>query len=160
MAIYDAGKFSDSGRPRTNTEIFTPQWVVNDMLDMLEKESQDVFLPEKTFLEPACGEGAFVVEILHRKFANCKTKADYRTAIASVYGFDIQADNIRHTIENVTALCREYFKPNKDDLQTINDRYILCDSLKVMRLLANDDKLNVLNPLLQECRKNPESPPL
>lgn len=144
MSLYDAGTVSDSGRKRTGTEIFTPKWLVNDMLDMLERNAPDIFQPEKTFLEPACGEGAFVLEILRRKFENCKTRQDYRTAIASVYGMDIQADNIDATISNVIELCKQYFKPNNEDLQTIKDRYIQCDSLKVMRLLAADGRLNVI----------------
>lgn len=143
MAIYDAGKASDSGRKRTGDEVFTPQWVVNDMLNMLESESTDAFLPDKTFLEPSCGEGAFVIEILRRKFENCKSKNDFKVAIASVYGMDIQADNIQATIGNVIELCKEYFKPSKEDLQAINDHYIQCDSLKVMKLLADDNRLNV-----------------
>ena len=144
MALYDAGKQSSSGRERTGTEVFTPEWLVNDMLDMLQENSPDVFQPEKTFLEPSCGEGAFVIEILRRKFENCKTKKDYRVAISSVYGMDIQEDNIEATINNVVELCKKYFKPTKEDLQVIKDRYILCDSLKVMRLLAEDNRLNIM----------------
>ena len=152
MAIYDAGKKSSTGRDRTGTEIFTPKWVVDDMLNMLQENAPDVFQPDKTFLEPACGEGAFVIEILRRKFDNCKTKQDYRTSIASVYGFDIQADNIESTIKNVIELCEQYFKPNKEDLQVIRDRYIQCDSLKVMRLLALDNRLNILiDENVKEC---------
>jgi hypothetical protein len=143
MAIYDAGKASGSGRKRTDVEIFTPKSIVNDMLDMLLENDPDVFLPCKTFLEPSCGEGAFVIEILRRKFENCKSKNDFKVAIASVYGMDIQADNIQATIGNVIELCNEYFKPSKEDLQVINDHYIQCDSLKVMKLLTEDNRLNV-----------------
>ena len=143
MAIYDAGEASGSGRKRTGDEVFTPQWVVNDMLNMLESESPDVFLSDKTFLEPSCGEGAFVIEILRRKFENCKSKNDFKAAIVSVYGMDIQADNIQATIGNVIELCKEYFKPSKDDIQVINEHYIQCDGLKVMKLLAEDNRLNV-----------------
>ena len=116
-------------------EVFTPQWVVNDMCDMLEKENPNAFDPEFTFLEPACGEGVFILEILRRKFATCKTRADYSVAIGSVYGMELQADNVRICIEAIKALCAEYFKPSKADLQTIEDHIILCDSLKVMKLL-------------------------
>ena len=143
MAIYDAGKTSGSGRKRTDVEIFTPKSIVSDMLDMLLENDSDVFLPEKTFLEPSCGEGAFVIEILRRKFENCKSKKDYKVAIASVYGMDIQTDNVQATIGNVIELCKEYFKPSKDDIQVINDHYIQCDSLKIMKLLAEDSRLNV-----------------
>lgn len=117
-------------------EVFTPQWVVNDMCDMLEKENPNAFDPDSTFLEPSCGEGVFVLEILRRKFSRCKKRADFTTALKSVYGMEIQADNVKITIERVEQLCREHFKPNKDELQIISDHIIQCDSLKVMRLLA------------------------
>ena len=143
MALYDAGKKSSTGRDRTGTEIFTPQWLVNDMLNMLRDANQDVFLPDKTFLEPSCGEGAFVVEILRRKFENCKTRKDYTVALGSVYGFDIQADNIAACIENVKALCAEYFKSTKAELEIIDNHYIMCDSLKIMRMMADENLYRV-----------------
>lgn len=105
------------------------------MCDMLEAENPDCFKPDKTFLEPSCGEGIFVCEILRRKFANCKCRADYTTCIKSVYAVEIQPDNVQKTIEAVTALCKEHFKPTKDDLQTITNHIILADSLKVMGMI-------------------------
>ncbi|MBO6266789.1 MAG: hypothetical protein J6M06_01005 [Synergistaceae bacterium] len=120
-------------RIRKYGEVFTPQWVVAQMCDNLP---DDAFLPEKTFLEPTCGDGVFLIEILRRKFENCRKKADFTAAIHSVWGMDIQADNVDASIKNVEALCREYFKPTKDDLQTIRDHIIMADSLKVMRMIA------------------------
>lgn len=136
-------------RIRRYGEVFTSETTVRDMCDMLEKESPGAFEPERTFLEPTCGEGAFVLEILRRKFARCKTPRDYRTAIKSVYAMEIQTDNVQITIDAVTALCEEHFKLNKDDVQTINDHIIMCDSLKVMRLLAameliKDEQIEVI----------------
>ena len=51
-------------RVQKHGEVFTPAWVVNDMLDMLPDE---VWEAGKTFLEPACGEGAFLIEVYKRK---------------------------------------------------------------------------------------------
>jgi hypothetical protein len=130
-------RLSKADRIRKYGEVFTPEWVVNAMLDMLERESQGCFAPEKTFLEPTCGDGNFVVEILRRKFERCRTRKDYTTALKSVYGLDIQADNIAECIRRVTALCKQYFKPTKDELQIINDHYIMCDSLKIMRMISD-----------------------
>ena len=110
------------------------------MLDNLEAQDPDIFDPARTFLEPTCGDGAFVVEILRRKFERCQRPADYRTAIESVYGMELQAENVRACIRNVIELCYRYFRPTKADLQTINDHIIQCDSLKVMKLLARMQK--------------------
>lgn len=119
-------------------EVFTPQWVVEEMCDMLEKENSKCFFPETTFLEPTCGDGVFVLEILRRKFANCHNRSDYSTAISSVWAMEIQEDNVKKTIENVIEFCRAYFSPTKQDIQTIKDHIIQCDSLKVMKLLNID----------------------
>lgn len=113
-------------------EVFTPQYIVDKMCDALPA---DAFLPHRTFLEPACGDGVFVLEILRRKFANCKYRADYTASIESVYAMEIQEQNVTATIENIIALCQQHFKPTKRDLEIINDHVILCDSLKVMKLL-------------------------
>ena len=56
-------------RVRDFGEVFTKPETVRDMLDLLPP---DVFMPEKTFLEPCCGEGVFLLEILRRKFAKCR----------------------------------------------------------------------------------------
>ena len=137
IQIHDGGTNSKE-RTQTYGEVFTNRETVNMMLDLLEQENtgEDCFSPEKTFLDPACGEGQFPLEILRRKFQRCKKKSDFETAVQSVYGFDIQADNISICIENVLSLCRENFKVSKKMEQEIKRRYIQCDSLKVMPLLA------------------------
>lgn len=119
-------------------EVFTPAWCVRDMCDMLEAENagRDVFAPETTFLEPACGDGAFILEILLRKFDRCKRRRDYTVALESVYGFEIQADNVEKCIENVIALCGAYFRPTLAEMEIIEDHIIQCDGLKVMRMLG------------------------
>lgn len=116
-------------------EVFTPQHIVKDMCDMLEKENPGAFDPERTFLEPSCGDGASILEILRRKFSSCKKRRDYTVALQSVYGFELLADNVAKTISNVVSLCNEFFKPNKAELEIINDHIIQCDSLKVLRFL-------------------------
>jgi len=122
-------------------EVYTPQWIVEKMCDDLEEENPDAFLPEKTFLEPTCGEGVFILEILRRKFSNCRKRADYTLAISTVYGMDILPDNVETTIQNVTSLCNQTFHPTKADLQTIQDHIIQADSLKIMKMMT-DPKIN------------------
>lgn len=113
-------------------EVLTAQREVEAMCNLIPNE---MYEPRTTYLEPTCGEGVFLLEILRRKFKRCKSRKDYSTAINSIYGMDIQADNVKITIENIISLCEEYFKPSKADIETINNHIIMCDSLKIMMLL-------------------------
>lgn len=75
------------------------------MLDLVKDETENI---DATFLEPACGDGNFLDEVLRRKLAVCrkrygKSAADYEKfsflACTTLYGVDIMADNV--------ARCRE-----------------------------------------------------
>ncbi|MEQ1557698.1 MAG: DNA methyltransferase [Methyloglobulus sp.] len=81
-------------------EVYTHPREVNAMLDLVKTETERV---DSTFLEPACGTGNFLVEILSRKLAvvaqrYLKSQLEYERkavlAISSLYGIDILADNI------------------------------------------------------------------
>lgn len=70
-------------------EVFTPIGLVDEML---EKLPQEVFTnPEKTFIDPACGDGNFLVRVLERKIQNGSTPLQ---ALQTIYGIDIMPDNI------------------------------------------------------------------
>lgn len=118
-------------------EVFTPERIVKSMCDMLEKENpdEDPFRPSATFLEPTCGDGAFVLEILRRKFSRCRTRKDYTVAISSVWAMELQKQNVEETIRRVQSLCAEHFTPTKKDLETIREHIIQADSLKVMKMM-------------------------
>ena len=47
-------------------EVFTPAWMVEAMLDLVKAETERI---DARFLEPACGSGNFIVQILRRKLA-------------------------------------------------------------------------------------------
>lgn len=141
MGAETVQALSKAEKVRVFGEVFTPPKIVGLMCDMLERETPGAFAPDKTFLEPTCGDGAFVCEILLRKFSNCQKRSDYTQALRSVYAMEIQADNVSKTIENVTAMCGEFFKVTKEERQIINDHIIQADSLKIMRMI-NDPQLS------------------
>ena len=81
-------------------EVFTSKGEVNAMLDLVKQETERI---EARFLEPACGKGNFLTEILERKL--CVVKNRYRKsqldyernavlAVSSIYGIDILEDNV------------------------------------------------------------------
>lgn len=79
-------------RVRKFAEVFTPDWLVRKMVDLLPEEA---FEAGKTVLEPACGEGAFLADILLRKLSRVKPGSEEAfLALASLYGVEIQADNV------------------------------------------------------------------
>jgi len=86
-------------RVQDHAEVLTPSWVVNDMLDLVIDESERI---DSRILEPACGDGNFLVQVLARKLATAKSRYGKITfemrhqallALMSIYGIDIQADN-------------------------------------------------------------------
>jgi len=81
-------------------EVFTHEREVNAMLDLVKHEAERI---ESRFLEPACGSGNFLVEVLHRKLEVVKNRykksqLDYERyavmAVSSIYGIDLLEDNI------------------------------------------------------------------
>lgn len=135
MALDERNILSKQEKIRKFGEVFTPQKTVEQMCDLLEEQDRDAFAPEKTFLEPCCGEGVFVLEILRRKFERCKTRKDYTTAIRSVYAMELQADNVEKTISAVIELCEATFHPTKEEREIIKDHIIQSDSLKIMKMI-------------------------
>ena len=79
----------DEQRIRATAEHFTPIELVQKMLDSLTKE---LFIdPTKTFIDPACGDGQFLGEVLIRKLEN---GIDLNVALDTLYGVDIMRDNV------------------------------------------------------------------
>ena len=79
-------------RVRDIGEVFTPARVVRDMCNLIPKDVWQRI--DATFLEPACGNGNFLNEILSRKLKRCKTLEECITALQSIYGVDIMQDNV------------------------------------------------------------------
>jgi len=70
-------------------EVFTPSALVNEMLDKLP---QELFTdPTKTFIDPAAGNGNFLVEVIKRKIDGGSTPIQ---ALSTTYGVDIMEDNV------------------------------------------------------------------
>ena len=98
-----------SERVRDLGEVFTPSSTINEMLDLLPKKIWNAH-PSTTFLEPACGDGNFLVAILDRKLEILANELEAQflpsgieiesvqfyalEAIASIYAVDISVENV------------------------------------------------------------------
>lgn len=69
-------------------EVFTPDYIVQRMLDELPPEC---WHPSKTFMESSCGNGNFIVAIIRRKIETGSTPLQ---ALSTTFGIDIMKDNI------------------------------------------------------------------
>ena len=129
-------------------EVFTAQREVNAMLDLVKQETERI---DSRFLEPACGDGNFLAEILRRKLAAVKARykkspADFEkyavVAATSIYGVDILQDNVQacrarlfdiwdgEYSENCRGECRE---DCRDAVRYILTRNMLCGNALTMR---------------------------
>lgn len=98
-------------RVKAYGEVFTPRPMVNRMLDLVrnELETGPDFV-DKTVLEPAAGDGNFLVAILHRKLRAIEKRYQPKFwpdeslfAVASIYGIELLEDNHREAKEAMVA---------------------------------------------------------
>ncbi len=134
-------------------EVFTAEHEVNAMLDLVQQETERI---DSRFLEPACGDGNFLAEILRRKLAVAKRKykkspLDYEKyavlAATSIYGVDILQDNVEACRARMFAIWdREYTTILKEEVNEdcreavrfIFSRNIICgNALSLKKVDAN-----------------------
>lgn len=135
-------------------EVFTNEREVNAMLDLVKQETERI---ESTFLEPACGDGNFLAEVLRRKL-NVVTdrykKSQFEwerysvIAISSIYGVDFLEDNCQDCRERLFNIFNEYYqklfkKECKDDcIRSV--KYLL------QRNILWGDALDFTNPVTKQ----------
>jgi len=115
---YMSGVERDKTRVKATGEVFTPTPLVQEILDTLD---QSLFTSsDKTFLDPTCGDGQFLGEVLIRKIENGST---FEQAISTIYGVDLMPDNVK--------LCQDRLLCGREDLRHIVEQNIVCaDALR------------------------------
>lgn len=116
-------------------EVLTGRREVNAMLDLVKSETERI---DSRFLEPACGTGNFLAEILERKFHVVearygKNQLDYERyailAVSSIYGIDILEDNVQQCRQRLFGIFDLYylrlFKNKTNDNCRESVRFIL-----------------------------------
>lgn len=136
-------------------EVFTNDREVNAMLDLVKHESERI---DSRFLEPACGNGNFLAEILKRKldvvnqrFKNNQIEWEKNAliAVSSVYGVDILEDNAIECRERLFKILSKFCLDNFGT----NSKIDFFKSIKfiMFRNILWGDALDFTNPLT----KNP-----
>lgn len=155
------GQVKSRQRVADHGEVFTAEREVDAMLDLVKQETERV---DSRFLEPACGDGNFVAEILRRKLEAAKKRAippkkkkplpmEYEKqsviAVASIYGVDLMMDNVLTCRERLyeiwdkeyVSICKKEVNEDcRDAVKFILSRNIVCGN--ALSLKAVDDEGN------------------
>lgn len=114
--IKDQTLIKNKKRVADHGEVFTSSREVNEMLNLVEQETNRI---DSRFLEPACGDGNFLAEILKRKLLIVedrykKNQIEFERyaliAVSSIYGIDILADNVFECQERLLLIFSTIYK--------------------------------------------------
>lgn len=143
-------------------EVFTHEREVRAMLDLVKFQSQQI---GSRFLEPACGTGNFLAEILTRKLATVLAKSqinksqkspkysqshyerDAIWAISSIYGIELLADNVSECRSRLLALFLSHYQTHF--------KHINPDVIDVAEFLLNKNIVNGDALTLKDSHQNP-----
>lgn len=112
-------------------EVFTPEWMVDAMLDLVKAESERI---DSRFLEPACGSGNFLVKVLQRKLAAVELKfgkSDFEKrqyallGIMCMYGIELLPDNITECRANMLEILADYLRLDENDNLYVAASFVL-----------------------------------
>ena len=116
--INNDNQVKSKQRVSDHGEVFTAQREVSAMLDLVKQETERI---DSRFLEPACGTGNFLVEILKRKLTvvenrYSKNQLDYERysiiALTSIYGVDILEDNVQTCRDRLLGIFTHHYLNN------------------------------------------------
>lgn len=116
-------------------EVFTPAWMVEAMLDLVKEETERI---DSRFLEPACGSGNFLVQVLQRKLASVEQKfsrSDFEKrhyallGLMCVYGIELLGDNIAECREILLETFASYLNLDESDDLYGAAAYVLSQNL-------------------------------
>ena len=120
-------------------EVFTPEWMVDAMLDLVKEESERI---DSRFLEPACGSGNFLVKVLKRKLCAVELKfgkSEFEKrqyallALMCAYGIELLEDNIIECRANMLEVLADYLR-----IDEIDDLYRAASHVLSLNLIQGD----------------------
>lgn len=143
-------------------EVFTAEREVKAMCDLVEQETARI---DSRFLEPACGDGNFLAEILRRKLTIVKKKYkkspyDWERyallALGSMYGVDILKDNAISCRERLFQIwdkeykyiCKkEYNEETRESAKFILEKNIVCGNALTL-MCVDENQQDTIVPII------------
>lgn len=96
---------------KTLGQVYTPHWIVNEILDLTNYKGSNIL--KKYILEPSCGDGAFLCEIVKRYIEVSKTNNNPVNQIIKdletyIYGVELDTQEFSKCIENLDKIAEKY----------------------------------------------------
>jgi len=89
---YMSGVDRESDRVKATGEVYTPTELVIEIMQKMVESDSNVFGPGKTVIDPACGDGQFLVPVKwYKVLVHGMSEKD---ALNDIYGVDIMPDNV------------------------------------------------------------------
>lgn len=115
---YMSGVDRESDRVKATGEVYTPTDLVIEILQKMIENDPEVFAPGKTVIDPACGDGQFLVpvkwyKVLHHGMTE-------QEALNDIYGIDIMSDNVevcKRRLGGGNIVCDNGLDPQSDEVR-------------------------------------------
>ncbi len=147
--VPEKNQVKSKKRVTDHGEVFTNQREVNAMLDLVKHETERI---DSRFLEPACGDGNFLAEVLRRKLAvvdsrYSKSQVEWERysviAVSSIYGVDILEDNASECRERLLGIYLEWYSKT---FKQVNNDCVRSVRFLLSRNILWGDALDFTNP--------------
>jgi hypothetical protein len=147
--VRDQALTKSKKRIADHGEVFTPPWLVEAMLDLVKDETARI---DSRFLEPACGSGNFLVEVLRRKLAAVELKfgrSDFERrhyallGVMCIYAIELLSDNIAECRSNLLEILADNLDLDESDDIYRAASYVLSQNLvhgDAVKMRAHDDQ--------------------
>lgn len=134
-------------RVRDLAEVYTNEREVNAMLDLIPLNKPDDIITYR-YLEPACGNGNFLIEILRRKLARVNEKYAGKSvkeyefyiarALTTIYGIDICPENVSESRARLFTEVKATFDTHKGSFEYSPGFLGLVDYILATNIVVGD----------------------
>jgi hypothetical protein len=142
-----SSQIKSSKRVSEFAEVFTNQKEINSMIALVENEALRI---DSRFLEPACGEGVFLISILEKKISTFYKKLknfqeDFEISlfisVSSLYGIEILEDNVEICRAKIFSFAKDIYSNTFS--QSINESYLSSLNFVLSRNIVHGNALTM-----------------
>ncbi len=125
--------YGDRGNGKPHGKVYTKRSVVNFIIEL---SIQNEIINGKTIIDPAAGNGAFIIPVIEKIQLECLSDIQkLNNALSKIYAYDIDNSALKNIEKNIESILK-----NKDSVKyvnIINDDYLLCDIPKADLIIGN-----------------------